>query len=151
MVSGDVMLSVDEVNQRLPLVRSIVRDIVDLHSDLSLRKTRLATILEQRSGGHSGEVYEDEVQQMEAEIAADEQRMSGFCGELQQLGGVLRDPISGTVDFASTLQGDVVSLCWQPPEPQVMYWHSGECSQSERILLCPEAVAGQPDDDELVR
>ena len=37
MVAEETSLTVDEVNQRLPLVRSIVRDIVDLHTDLTQR------------------------------------------------------------------------------------------------------------------
>ncbi|MFM7919549.1 MAG: hypothetical protein ACKPJJ_04940, partial [Planctomycetaceae bacterium] len=40
------MLSVNDVNARLPLVRSIVRDVMGLHRDLSERRVRLRELRE---------------------------------------------------------------------------------------------------------
>ena len=83
-------------------------------------------------------VYEEEVRQMEAELADDEERLGGYSRELTQLGGQLTDPAHGLVDFAADFGGDRVYLCWQPDENVVEFWHAGPCGLSNRIPLCHE-------------
>ena len=53
MVAEEVLLTVEGVNQRLPLVRTIVRDIMELHRDILMRKQRMASLRERypASGG----------------------------------------------------------------------------------------------------
>ncbi len=50
MVAEDLVLTVAEVNDRLPLVRSIVRDIVELHQDI----TGVGSVFDQYAGGIQG-------------------------------------------------------------------------------------------------
>jgi hypothetical protein len=38
MVAEDSLLTVEDVNQRLPLVRTIVKDIMELHHDIMFGK-----------------------------------------------------------------------------------------------------------------
>ena len=134
MVS-EAVLTVSEVNDRLPLVQSIVRDIVELHADVTSRRERLAVLRDRHPAGGSS-IYEEEVRQMEDELTEDELRLEGYTDELHQLGGVLTDPVAGVVDFASYLGGDRVYLCWHSGEDVVGYWHSGPCQTSTRIPLC---------------
>jgi hypothetical protein len=132
-------LTIRQVNERLPLVQAIVRDIVELYGDIVSRKLRLSSVHRRRpAASGAASVYEEEVVQMEEELLRDEQRLEAWQAELEQVGGHLTNASVGRVDFLSELGGDSVWLCWQPGEPSVMYWHAGSCSDSDRIPLCHE-------------
>jgi hypothetical protein len=149
------MLSVKDVNARLPLVRSIVRDVMGLHRDLSERRLRLSELRDRypaprsvsvggaaAAGAGSGVssrvglgVYEQEVVQMESELARDESRMAEYARELSSIGGSLADAGLGQVDFDGQLGGERVLLSWQFDEPEVMYCRAGVRRGGERRLL----------------
>ena len=143
MVAEESLLTVEDVNQRLPLVRTIVKDIMELHRDITFRKERLSAIRERHpvSGGDDS-IYEQEVQQMEAELSGDEDRLDGFGLELQQVGGTLTNPVLGMVDFPGDIDGEKIQICWQSGETEVRYWHSGECGKSVRVSLYHELNSG---------
>ncbi|MBC7968035.1 MAG: DUF2203 domain-containing protein [Fuerstia sp.] len=143
MVAEETVLTIESVNQRLPLVRTIVRDIMELHRDIAVRKQRLSSLRERHpASGGDDSVYEQEVQQMEAELLHDEQRLDDFAQELHQIGGTLTDAQSGTVDFPGDMDGERVWLCWRSDEPEVLFWHSGDCDKSDRVSLYHELSAG---------
>ena len=136
MVTVETVLTVEEVNQRLPLVRTIVRDIIELHQDIATRKQRLSALRERHPASAGGDsVYEQEVLQMETELARDEERLGLFVEELNQVGGQLTDGSSGTVDFPGDVGGERVSFCWRSGEPEVLFWHAGDCGKSARVSL----------------
>lgn len=87
MVAEETMLTIEAVNQRLPLVRTIVRDIMELSRDIAVRKQRLSSLRERYpiTGGDDS-VYEQEVLQMEAELPRDEVRLDEYVRELHQIG-----------------------------------------------------------------
>ena len=132
------VLSVQDVNRRLPLVRGIVRDAMELHQDMSQRRERLRDLRERypvRNQEDAESVYEQEVRQMEAELTADDERMGEFEAELQQLGARLSDRSHGFVDFRGQLDGTDVWFCWGPQDPELGFWHAGECSEARRRPL----------------
>ena len=144
MVAEETSLTVDEVNQRLPLVRSIVRDIVDLHTDLTQRKERLLSLRERHPASPTADsVYEQEVQQMEAEMSRDEVTLGKYSQELQQIGGELTDAATGTVDFPGDVDGERISFCWRFDEPEILFWHSDDCGGGERMSLCEVQGSGE--------
>ena len=143
MVAEETLLTVVDVNQRLPLVRSIVRDVMELHRDITLRKQRMMSLRERYpAAGGDDSVYEQEVVQMESELSQDEQRLDDFAQELHQIGGTLTDAQSGTVDFPGDMDGERVWLCWRSDEPEVLYWHSGDCGKTNRVSLYHELSSG---------
>lgn len=136
MVAEDTVLSVDDVNRRLPLVRSIVQDIVSLHKDLSARRDRLRSLRDRYPAAKASDsVYEQEVLQMESELSRDEVRFAELELELEQIGGQLTNAVSGTVDFPGEFDGDRVMFCWQIGETEVMYFHGEQCSPEARHPL----------------
>ena len=91
-----------EAHKSLPLVTSIVRDIVELHSDLEERRERLGELRVSRKGPRQRpdtDPYEEEFRQMEDDLLSDDGRLRGYCDELTKLGIDLRDPKAGTVEF----------------------------------------------------
>ena len=136
------MLTTADVNARLPLVRSIVRDVMELHRDLQWRCDRLQSLRERYPAAEDDSIYEQEVEHYAKELSADQHRFDDLLRELKQIGGTLTDPVRGTVDFPGLLDGRRVMFCWQPEESELCCWHSGPCSQSARQPLLPATISG---------
>ena len=117
--------SVTEANQRLPLVRAIVDDIVTLFADVQARRERLAELAQRDATGSKRQAspYTEELEQMDAEIRTDIDRLNGFAHELADLGVELKDPNTGLCDFPTLVDDREACLCWKLGEPAVDYWH----------------------------
>ncbi|MBI1312196.1 DUF2203 family protein [bacterium] len=136
------LFTVEEANQRLPLVRAIVRDIVDLNRDIEDRRARLHHVRKLRGNSSPGRLYSDELEQVELDLRNDERRLAGFIQELQELGLDFKDPVRGLVDFPAMLDDRVVYLCWQLGEPDVHFWHELDAGFAGRQSLMAESVSG---------
>lgn len=134
------LFTIEEANQRLPLVRAIVQDIVDLFSDLQSRRDRLSDVLRRRGENCPGKLYSEELEQTEEDIRRDEERLAGFISELHELGIEFKDPVLGLVDFPAEMDGRVVYLCWKPGEPDVRFWHELQAGFSGRQSLFVESL-----------
>lgn len=140
------LFTVEEANQRLPLVRAIVQDIVDLFQDLQQRRERIASVKQLRGQGtSSSRFHSEETDQVEEEIQKDEEKLAEFVRELHELGVEFKDPILGLVDFPAQMDDRVVHLCWKLGEPEVQFWHELDAGFSGRQLLLAETVSGGPD------
>ncbi|MDA0283036.1 MAG: DUF2203 domain-containing protein [Planctomycetota bacterium] len=137
------LFTVEEANQRIPLVRVIVQDIVDLFRDVQQRRERLGNVKQLRSDGtSSNRFYSEELDQVEEELQRDEEKLSEFVRELHELGVEFKDPVLGLVDFPAQMDDRVVHLCWKLGEPKVLFWHELGAGFSGRQLLSTESVAG---------
>lgn len=124
-MTEDLTLTVDEANLRLPLVRAIVKDAIDLKADVLARQDRLLELRERYPDNDDDRSpYSEEVQDMERSLQADENRIGLFADELEEVGAELMDAETGLVEFASTLDGEPVRLSWMYDEAHVCYWRS---------------------------
>ncbi len=114
-----------EANQRLPLVRAIVSDIVELFRDVSERRQRLIDLIERNQLGSKrvASPYTEELDQMQADIQADVEKLNVFAQELAELGIELKDPNIGLIDFPTLVDDREAYLCWKLGEPEVGFWH----------------------------
>jgi hypothetical protein len=147
---GQHQFTVEEANRRLPLVRSIVTDIVELYRDMHDRRQRLASVRE-RSGRRTdrGEpnLYTEELDEMERELAVDGERLDAFTAELEDLGVELKDAYTGLVDFPTVVDGREAYLCWQFGEDEVTHWHEVDAGYDARqSLLEGSGIADDPGD-----
>lgn len=141
MAAEETRLTADEVNQRLPLVRAIVRDAMDLKLDVLARQDRLLELRERYPDENDdASPYSEEVMQMEESLEADEIRIDEFASELHQIGAHLMNAESGLVEFASSLDGGPIWLSWMFNEPEVGFWRSEQDEPADRRPLEP---AGQ--------
>jgi len=143
--------TVEQANQALPLVRSIVSDIVALYGDLHARNDRLQAI-KRRNGASRGsmpEDYNEELAQMEADLHRDAEKLQEYIGELQALGIELKDLPKGLVDFPGMIDGREVCLCWMLGESEVAFWHEVDAGfvgrQSLMAGTSPEAASDNID------
>ena len=139
------LFTLEEANQRLPLVKAIVQDIVDLFRDVQQRRERLASVKQLRGEGtSSSRFHSEETDQIEEEIQKDEQKLAEFVHELHELGVEFKDPVLGLVDFPAQMDDRVVHLCWKLDEPEVQFWHELDAGFSGRQLLLAESISGGP-------
>ena len=140
------LFTIEEANQRLPLVRAIVQDVVDLFADIQKRRDCLADVLRRRGETCPGRLYTEELEQIEEDIRQDEARLGAFIGELHELGIEFKDPVLGLVDFPAEMDGRVVYLCWKLGEPDVRFWHELHSGFAGRQSLCAESIPGSGPD-----
>jgi hypothetical protein len=139
------LFTLEEANQRLPLVKAIVQDIVDLFRDVQQRRERLASVKKLRGEGtSSSRFHSEETEQIEEEIHKDEEKLAEFVLELHELGVEFKDPVLGLVDFPAQMDDRVVHLCWKLDEPEVQFWHELDAGFSGRQLLLAESVSEGP-------
>lgn len=128
--------TVQEANKMLPLIRSIVSDIVEKFRELYQLHERLEVL-----GGSRREAlleaHREEVEQMEEEFEGGKRKLFELIEELQELGVEFKGP-DGLVDFPALLGDREVYLCWKLGEPEVKYWHEVEGGFAGRQELTSE-------------
>jgi hypothetical protein len=97
-----------EANRTLPLVRSIVTDLLERARDLRTHE----------DAGTTTTVQEEERELIQQEILE-------MMEELENLGASFKDWSFdvGLVDFPARIDGEDVLLCWRSDEDQVAWFH----------------------------
>jgi hypothetical protein len=109
-----------EAELTLPLVRKIVKDILDTTREMRLFADDLGGIIEgnERMKKLAGNV-------------------EGFMNELEELGCFYKDWnfTIGLVDFPAIIDSREVYLCWRSDEDEIKYYHGIEEGYSGRKLI----------------
>ncbi len=116
------LFTVEQANAALPLVRSITADLVQLSREVMERRERLAHL----SGGRnttSGDLYSEELAQIEEELEKDSAQLGEYVEELRALGVEPKSGPEGLVDFPCLMDERLVFLCWKLGENEVTNWH----------------------------
>ena len=121
----EITLDLTTARQMLPLIRSIVSDIVTSRTALN----KLAPEQE-RLERHRRDLAWQERQrryQIQDEMVAAEKSLTTALGELTSLGVSLLDAEAGEVDFPTKINGRPAAYNWKLGEEAVRFWHySGE-------------------------
>jgi hypothetical protein len=129
----EVVLNLGTAQQMLPLVRSIVADIVNSRQAIN----RLAPEQERLERHRRDLVWLERQRryQVNDELAAAERTLNRAVSELSGLGVNLVDDSSGEVDFPTKINGRAAAFTWKPGEDGVRHWHyQGE----EQLRPIPE-------------
>ena len=129
--------TVDEANRTLPLVRRVVRDIVDEYA----RWKKLVREYEVLAASEESEESAEQVG-MRDDIQKLAERIDGYIAELASIGCLFKGFEEGLVDFYTKMNGHDALLCWRLGEPAVEYWHEIEAGFGGRKRLMTESVAG---------
>lgn len=143
------LFTLDEANRTLPLVRLIVRDIVELYPAAQRRHERLAEIeSEPPAPTPDGEArYVSTVREMQSELDDDQVRLRGYFEELDKIGAELKDPLVGLVDFPTVIDGEEACLCWKLGEESIGFWHREEAGFAGRLPVDEADQIGPAGDD----
>lgn len=121
----------EEADKLLPELRRVLAQMREA-------KRGLEEVLKRLPGarGLERKALEEEARFLKASLEADLQYLG-------RLGVFLKDLERGLVDFPARLEGQVVFLCWQEGEAEVLYWHplaegfSGRRPLGETLLTPP--------------
>jgi hypothetical protein len=117
----EVSLDLATARQMLPLVKSIVTDIVNSRRALNrlgperdrLDRQRRELVWQERQRRY----------QVADEIVAAEKAWSTAVGELNELGLTLVDDETGEIDFPTKVNGRTAAFSWTPGEDVLRHWH----------------------------
>lgn len=108
MVTEIKYFTPSEAIKTLPLVKNIVKDIIETTKELRL-------YVEDMKGQIENDPY---VKKMT-------EKVDGFLQELEEIGCFYKDWnfSIGLVDFPSIIDGEEVYLCWRSDEETIKYYH----------------------------
>jgi len=127
------LFSADEANSLIPRLEVLIRDLQDNAGSLRERIQKLAETDDKIDSMRLQEIVE-----VHPNLKDAASRMAEIVGEIEELGCFLKDIDLGLVDFATEMGNDVVFLCWQYGEREVLAWHSVESGFGQRRPL-PDA------------
>ncbi|HKI77855.1 MAG TPA: DUF2203 domain-containing protein [Ignavibacteriaceae bacterium] len=115
--------TVVEARRTLPLVRNIVKDILETTKEIRLIADDL-----------NGKIEDDpKVKKMVEQV-------NHFMNELEEIGCFYKDWnfSIGLVDFPAIIEGKDVFLCWKSDEDDIKYYHEMESGFAGRKLIPEE-------------
>jgi hypothetical protein len=117
----EVAVSLSTARQMLPLVRSIVSDIVTFREALS----RLVPEQERLDRHRRDLVWQERQRryQVSEEIRTAEAALTNASAELSALGVGLIDADAGEVEFPTKINGRPAAYSWKYGEDGVTFWH----------------------------
>jgi hypothetical protein len=130
--STNALFDVEGANRILPLVRTIVRDMVTEFRALRTAG-REQRVLQVESMG--SEQSEQRITMLRDAVNEASSRIEGYLHELEDLGVEVRDLELGLIDFPTILRGEPAYLCWRHDEPEVAFWHPAGKGFSDRAPL----------------
>ena len=115
-----------EAKKTLPLVRKIVKDILDTSREMRFIADEIGVSLEN----------DPRIQRLADNIEE-------FMLELEEIGCFFKDWnfSIGLIDFPAIVEGKEVYLCWRSDEDDIMYYHEINAGFSGRKLIPPEELA----------
>ena len=114
-----------EARKTLPLVKKIVKDILDTSREMRMIAEEIGGKVEQ----------DPRIQKMADDI-------EDFMLELEEIGCFFKDWNFqiGLVDFPAIIEGKEVFLCWRSDEDDIMYYHGIDDGFAGRKLIPPEEL-----------
>lgn len=132
------LISIEEANRMLPLLRQIVQDIITNWELIIYKRTELECLekgVEPAGGGISPEERETSLQSLKQELNYLIDRINNYIREVEDLGCFVEEFKRGIVNFPSLYNGRKVFLCWNPDETAVSHWHELDESFNDRVLI----------------
>ncbi len=123
MTTATKYFTPEEARRTLPLVRQIVKDILETTREMRLIAEEI-----------SGAVEDDPRIQKMAE------NVNHFLTELEEIGCFYKDSnfTIGLVDFPSIIDDKEVFLCWRSDEDNILYYHDINAGYTGRKPIPPE-------------
>jgi hypothetical protein len=138
------LVSIEEANRMLPLLRSIVEDIRYCWEQIIAKRTRLE-VLEKgpeipevdksEAAGEEVDVATQEILDVKAELNRLIERINNYIREVEDLGCFVEEFKRGIINFPSLYHGRKVFLCWGLGEESVGRWHELDESFNDGVKI----------------
>ena len=112
-----------EARKTLPLVKNIVRDILQATREMRLIAEEIGADVEGNA----------RVKKLASDV-------TGFLKELEEIGCYYKDSNFqiGLVDFPALMNGEEIYLCWRSDEDDILYYHEADKGYAGRKLIPPQ-------------
>ena len=118
------VLTLEAANALVPRLRELMDAQTARRRDIEERIDGLTRLLGKTPGAIQPDPDDSpEVRDMKADIIS---RLEGYQAAwtaLDEMGGVLKDPRTGLIDFYGQVDGKLVWLCWRYGEDAVTHYH----------------------------
>lgn len=125
------VFTVEEANALIPRMEVLVRS---LQVEADGLRARIRDLARRHDSSIAGMPLADLVERY-PELKESAARMAEMAGQVENLGCFLKDIDLGLVDFPHEVEDDVVFLCWQSGERQILAWHTIDSGFSNRRAL----------------
>lgn len=116
--------TLEEVNALLPALSRIVGEQLRRREEIERSLTELAGLTHQARGDLTLRAEDGaDVRERKRGILARIDAYQRGWTKVEELGGVLKDPARGLVDFYGVIEDKLVWLCWCYGEDEVGHWH----------------------------
>lgn len=116
---GVRLFDLEEAERMLPLIRVIVKGMLDDHAERQ-------AILDREQGPEES---------VRGEIDTLTEKLAEAASELEDLGVEFKGIDLGLVDFPTTVDGELAYLCWRYGEDRIEYWHTLDGGYAGRLPL----------------
>ncbi len=132
------LISIEEANRMLPLLRQIVGDIMTNWEKIIYKRTELECIekgVDSGAASQGPQEREAGLQGLKQELNCLIDRINNYIREVEELGCFVEEFKRGIINFPSLHNGRKVFLCWKPDEPGVSHWHELDESFNDRVRI----------------
>lgn len=112
----------EEANALLARVRPLTEQLVEHRASLAAAQSERKQ-LAQQIAGNGGGVDLTGGAALDARVAFEHAGVARCVNAIHELGGVVKDPDTGLVDFPAQVDGIEGFLCWRLGEDEIAYWH----------------------------
>lgn len=116
------LFELEEAERMLPLVRSIVKGMMDDHEERQALLLRIDDLPRDAR----------ETRALRHEVETLTEKLVEAAEELADLGLEFKGVELGLVDFPALKDGEIVYLCWQYGEEEIRFWHPLETGYAGR-------------------
>jgi hypothetical protein len=126
----------EEANALLPQVRQLAEELVEHRASLAAGQLERKKLILQIAGNGGG-VDSAGAAVLDERIAREHAGVARCVNAIHELGGLVKDPDTGLVDFPARVGGVEVFLCWRLGEDEIEHWHGIDEGFSGRKPLDP--------------
>lgn len=123
MTTATKYFTPDEARRTLPLVKKIVKDILDTTREMRLIAEEIGSELED----------DPQIKKMAVDV-------NHFLSELEEIGCFYKDAnfTIGLIDFPAIIDGQEVFLCWRSDEDDILFYHEINTGYAGRKPIPPQ-------------
>lgn len=117
--------TIEEANATIPVLESIFESIFALNTQIKMVSKDMENLVSIwgnevfEKANVDNKYYHEKAMQREQLI----KELAAEVGNIQQLGGVVKDIDAGLVDLHYDNYGELVYLCWKFGEKEITHWH----------------------------
>jgi len=132
------LFSIAEVNAIIPSLSALVETQLREQSEIEQGLAELTRLTGKPPRSLAAQSDDSsEIARVKQDLRGRVRRYEARWVEVQNLGGIVKDPRIGLVDFYGKIEGRTVWLCWRFGEESIGYYHDLDSGFSGRRALTP--------------